>query len=571
MLTVLRVNNLALLEKIDITFGPGFNVLTGETGAGKSILIDAVGLLCGSRGQIDLIRSGAEKALVEGCFELPVESAARETISAMGLGEDTDEQVILQREINIGGKNTCRINGRPVTLAMFKAVGNRLVDIYGQHDDHSLLDPGQHLKLLDRFGGEGLLAQREEVTLLYRKLQATAAELQALAAGEKAEREKEFLAFQLQEIDQAGLQAGEEEELRSRLQLLNQGEKLANALYVAVEALYDGAGGKNIYDLLTRAVGAVKPFATLQRELGEAAEILDGILIQAAEQSRVLRNMAENLDFNQGQSDRVADRLDQIQKLKRKYGSAVAEILAYREQVAADLDRMEHARELELKLKAEQEQHLAEYYRVAKILSDRRQKVAADLEQAVAAELADLGMAATILTIRFQTKEPAADGSDAVEILIAPNPGEPLKPLAKIASGGEMARIMLALKTVLARSDQIPTMIFDEADSGIGGRTLVAVAEKMARIGSCHQVLCVTHAAQVASYADRHFIIQKEINSNRTVTTVQELNQPGQVRELARMLSGAEGSQVGETHASAMLTAAKNRKKESGVRSQESE
>lgn len=560
MLVQLHIENFALIEKLDIQLEKGLNVLTGETGAGKSIVIDAVNLVLGGRGSVEFIRAGHDKALVEAVFATEGLTELGEKLEELGLATPEEDILLMSRELTRSGKNTCRINGRIATLSMYRELGEYLIDIYGQHDHQSLLDPGKHLSLLDQLGDQQFQESKAEFGRLYLKWRQVSRRLEELRAREKDRaRQLDLLQFQLQEIDQARLIPGEEGDLLRERQVLSSAEKLSALAAEAYGKLLEGSGRQGAaLDLLGEVVSRLKEIGAIDSSVTPLVEAVEGAYYQLEDAAGQLRDYLEGVEFNPARLDIVEDRLALLQRLKRKYGESIAEILAYREQVAAQREDLEGSAEEMDKLQAEAESLLREGQALAVKLTKDRQGLGEDLRERIQKELGDLGMPQVKFAVSFTKLEQwKAHGMEDVEFLISPNPGEPLKPLARIASGGEMSRIMLAMKTILARVDQIPTLIFDEVDAGIGGRAAQAVGEKLALVGRDRQVICVTHSPQVSSFAGTHFYIQKKVQQDRTFTSITRLDREGRIQELARMLGGQSITETTLKHAEEMLQMAK--------------
>lgn len=567
MLTELYVKDFALIDELRIEMGPGFNVLTGETGAGKSLIIDAVGLVLGGRATSDMVRTGADEAVIEGVFDITDLESLAALLSEAGI-EAEDGTLIVTREIARSGKNKCRINGRTVTLGMVAEVGAALVDIHGQHEHQSLLHVSRHLELLDRFGGSKIWPLRREVEELFTRLSGLEKELSRLRAdGREKARRMDLLRFQVNEIDAANLRPGEEEELEAERLVLANAEQLFDAAAFAVSALLEGSGDSPaVDDTLGAVLARLSEAAKVDPSLKPVMEALSGAEIAVREAARELRSYRDRIDFSPHRLDQVTERLETISRLKRKYGDTVEAILAYRVKTGAELASIEHSEEREAELTAEIAEAKRRLADVAGRLSRERKALARDLEGKIAEELAELEMPRARFSVAVERDEDdeglevdggrwayGPKGIDRVEFLMSANPGEDLKPLARIASGGEMSRVMLALKAVLARLDEIPTMIFDEIDTGIGGKAALAVAEKLKAIGSMRQVMCVTHQAVIAARGDVHFYISKAAEADRTVVKVRRLSGEERVREIARMMGGASLTQITLEHAREML------------------
>jgi DNA repair protein RecN (Recombination protein N) len=569
VLSELTIRDFAIIDQLHLRFGPGFNVFTGETGAGKSIIIDAVSLLLGGRGEADFIRSGSDQSTIEGVFSLDPEAQA--TITPMleedGLEGDDPAILILAREIRREGRNICRVNGRSVALRVLSEIGDRLVDIHGQTEHLSLMRVREHADLLDRYGG--LWPLRDQFAALVQELRAVRRELASLRRDERElARRVDLLQYQVGEIEAARLAPGEEEELsqeRTRLANAEQLRELADEAYLA---LYEGDEERSsAVDLLqtsAQAAGALARLDPSASALGEAAETLGYQLEDLAES---LRKYRDRIEFNPHRLEQVEDRLVLIRSLQRKYGDGIPDVLAFAERARRELETIEHSGERIAELEADEDSLLHAVGRLGAELSARRREAGERLAIGIEAELEELSMArarfGVDLAWRDDDEGAFVDGQragfdltglDRVEFLVAPNIGEPLKPLVRIASGGETSRLMLALKTVLAQADRTPTLIFDEIDAGIGGRVGAVVGHKLwgLTVGDGgkarnHQVLCVTHLPQLACYGDLHLQVRKGVVGDRTVTSVHPLQGKDQEDELAGML----GTLTEQTRASA--------------------
>ena len=506
MLELLHIENIAVIEEADIQFQPGFNALTGETGAGKSIVIDALGAVLGGRTSRDLIRTGADKAFVSADFSsVPADLPGLEEI---GIAPDEDGHLLLQREIGYDGKNICRANGRPITVAQLRSVGAELLNIHGQHDGQQLLDEERHSDYLDRFG------RTEAALAAYRQAYDAMAELRAqirslqMDEAEKARR-IDSLRFQIGELERAELVPGEEEALTARRELLRNGERYLSALSGADYCLSGDDGAAGAVSLLREAETAVSGIRGLGDDLSELYRRLGEVCSEAYDIAETIRDKRDAFDFSPTELDAVESRSDQLYRLKKKYGASVEECLAYLDRCRAELDAIETADDTLIRL--EQALHEAEstVRATGAELTRARRKAAGTLEERIQRELQDLDMHKVSFSIDITGKEPAPDGCDTVRFLMSANAGEALKPIAKIASGGELARIMLALKNVLAEQEAVGTLVFDEVDTGVSGRAAQKVAEKLAQVSRSKQVLCVTHLPQLAAMADTHFYKEK--------------------------------------------------------------
>ncbi|MBC8101311.1 MAG: DNA repair protein RecN [Cytophagales bacterium] len=573
MLTELSVENFALVEKLRLSFGPGLNLLTGETGAGKSILLDALGMALGERTGPESIRHGADKARVEVVFTIDdTDIRLKAAMETAGL-EAEDSLLIVSRELSATGKSSVRINGRPATVGTLKAVGDALVDIHGQHQHQSLLDAQRHAEILDAWCGPEITVLKTAVAKAAGEAAAAARELSTLRqdARERA-RTIDLLSFQQGEIDAANPLAAEEDALLAEQMRLASAEKLHAAALSAYAALHGGAatsatsgrGGRGsvgtgiaetggALEGLTTAAAEIEHAARLDERLAPLLEALNNALFVAEDAAREVRTYRDGIEFNPERLEEIETRLDTLKTLKKKYGDTLDEVLRYREEIAVRLETLENAETRIVELQEIAGKTAEKLSAQAAKLTRARQKAAKPFSDAILKELADLAMTATRFSVAIEPRPPTAQGADQVEFLISPNPGEPLKPLAKIASGGEISRIMLAMKSVLSRTYSVPTLIFDEIDAGIGGRTGTVLADKLAALSGAGQILCITHLPQIAAKGDRHFFIEKHTEKGRTRVSVAPLTGEGRVQELARMLGGARLTDTVLQHAREML------------------
>ena len=555
MLELLHIENIAIIERADIAFGSGFNALTGETGAGKSIVIDALGAVLGQRTSRELIRTGAEKAFVSATFggvsaELP-------GLEENGLAPEEDGTLLLQRELYGDGKNVCRVSGRPVTVAQLRRIGASLLNIHGQHDGQQLLDEEQHLFYLDRFGrvDAELTAYRER----FDAWRATKREMDALKMDEAEKaRRVDMLHHQIDELERADLQEGEEETLLARRNILRNGEKFLSAISAADACLNGGDESLGAVSAIKEAEDALRGLRNLGDEFVELSDRLESLRCEAYDLAETIHYKKDEYDFSPQELDAVESRCDQLYRLKKKYGSSVEEMLAYLERSREELDRIEYAddRLAQLAEKCKSQERAAR--EAARALTDKRRAAAKELETRISRELSELDMPKLRFSIDFQEKELSEDGTDTVEFLMSANVGEDLRPIRKIASGGELSRIMLALKNVLAEQDSVMTMVFDEVDTGVSGRAAQRVAEKLARLSRTRQVLCVTHLPQLTAMADVHFGVEKGEENGRTLTRVRELDRAARRAEIARMSGGDHPSETMLSGAEELLSAAES-------------
>ncbi len=538
MLSLLHIENIALIQSADIRFEPGFNVLTGETGAGKSIVIDSIGAVLGERTSRELIRTGAKSALVTAVFtQVPTLPWLEENGFPTG-----EEELLLQRELQGDGRNVCRIDGKLVTVAQLRELGRQLLNIHGQHDGQQLLDPASHLGYLDQFGGcQPLLESYQEA---YRKWYDIRREMDKLQMDE-AERSRrvDTLNYQIQELERAQLKAGEDEELSARRTLLRSAGRLMEAVQSAEFALSGDEDRDGACSLIAQAEGEVQGVSSISPELGELSEKLTALRCAADDAADTLRDLSRSFDFSPGELDQVEERLDLLYRLRKKYGPTVEDMLSYLDRCRKELDQIQYADDTLARLEKDLKKAQKEAARRGEVLSQARREAAGALQARVQEELRQLDMPKVQFQTEFTPKggEAGMDetGLDEVQFLMSANLGEALKPIQKVASGGELARIMLALKNVLAEGDQIGTLVFDEVDTGVSGRAAQKVAEKMAQVARGKQVLCVTHLPQIAAMADTHFSVQKGEREGRTYTRLERLDRSQRREELARLIGGA--------------------------------
>ncbi|OYD09820.1 DNA repair protein RecN [Paludifilum halophilum] len=562
MLREMSIRDFAIIEQVHLTFDRGFHVLTGETGAGKSILFDALALVVGGRSSAEFVRHGAKKAEVEALFEVSKNHPARQKMEELGLDAD-DDNLLIRRDIARNGKSTCRLNGQLITLAMLKQVGEYLLDIHGQHEHQSLLRVDEHLAWLDDFGGKALLDRKKAYQEIYHQYKEIKRELEQIHADEKEIAQRiDLLSFQVDEIAAARLTPGEDEELHQEHSRLAHAESLTKHAGYAFESLYgEGTSAEN----LSQALRDLEEVIRYDDSLETVKELVQSAYYQVEEASRELGRYRDELEFDPARLAEVEDRIAVIDQLKRKYGESVEEVIQHGQQAGEELENLVHHDEKKLELEEKLAGLFTRMKEEADALTALRQKAAVRLEKQVEEELIDLNMKGTRFAVAFQEEKESPEylptGADRVEFRISPNPGEPLRPLVKIASGGELSRIMLALKTIFSDVDGVQTLIFDEIDTGVSGRAAQAIAEKMARLARSSQVLCVTHLPQVACMADIHFNILKESDDQKTRTRVKHLTDQGRTLELARMLGGVEVTETTRTHALEMLRMAEQTKK----------
>lgn len=539
MLELLHIENIAIIEAADIEFAPGFNALTGETGAGKSIVIDSLSAVLGQRTSRELIRTGAEKAFVSAAFS----GMAPELTEELGIQPEADGTLLLQREIQTDGKNVCRVNGRPVTVGQLRALGARLLNIHGQHDGQQLLDEEQHIVYLDSFGRvESLAIIYAEKYKNFTDIRRQIGALQ-MDEAEKARR-VDTLQYQIEELRRAKLTPGEEEELTARRGMLRNAEKFLDAVAGADYALNGDDSGGGALSALRQAQDALGGVRHLDDAFGQLYERLGEAYSEVYDIAATVEDKRGELDVSPGELDRVESRMDLLYRLKKKYGATVEDMLDYQARCEAELAQIEDAGDTLARLEQALSKAEKEARQAAQALSDARKAAADRLTAQILTELQQLDMGKIRFAVDFAEKPLDSDGMDAVRFLMSANVGEELRPIHKIASGGELARIMLAMKNVLSEQDHVGTMVFDEVDTGVSGRAAQKVAEKMARISRRKQVLCVTHLPQLAAMADTHFSVEKGERGGRTYTEVRRLDREQRRRELARLTGGSHMSQT---------------------------
>ena len=547
MLRLLHIENIAVIEQADILFEDGFNVMTGETGAGKSIVIDAISAILGERAYRDMIRTGCGKASVRAVFDRVPELAwfAENDVPY-------EDELTVQREIYLDGKNVCRVNGLPVSVGVLKKLGLQLIKIHGQHDSAALFDENYHLSFLDSFAcNEDLLeAYRQK----YQSLQALRREMERLSMDESEKlRRMENLKYQIEEISRAALKAGEDENLEARRKLLQNAEKLSDGLEEASRCLSGGEDSDGAALLLAQAERALAKLTRFDESLTALHDTVADLMYQVQDAAEQAGDRIYAMSYSADELERIEERLDIIHRLRRKYGATCEDILSYLDRAKAELDEIEFADEKMEQLRKKEKAALREAMDAAMALRESRKQAAAGLAERVLKELADLDMKKVRFSCEFTETELSPLGTDAVAFYMSANLGEAMKPLNKVASGGELARIMLALKNVLAERDHVPTLIFDEVDTGVSGRAAQHVAEKLKSVSKSKQVLCVTHLPQLAALADTHLLIAKAERDGRTFTTVTPLDFEGRKRELARIIGGATITETTLQSAAEML------------------
>lgn len=547
MLSLLHIENIAVIECADISFDRGFNVLTGETGAGKSIVIDAISAILGERAYRDMIRTGTERASVRAVFtEVPEFPWFAEN------GVEYDPETVISREIHLDGKNICRVNGTLVNVSCLHKLGIQLINIHGQHDSAALFDEENHLAFLDAFADNGKLRasygeRYEAVAKLRREISSL-----TMDEGEKLRR-MENLKYQIAEIEKAELEPGEDDRLEERRKVLQNAEKLSNGMETAVECLYGGEDSDGASGLLAQAEYALARLSRFSDSFAALHDRVSDLMYQVQDAAEEVRDARDSLSYSAEELEQIESRLDVIHKLRRKYGTTCEDILEYLDKAKKELDEIEFADDKLERLKRNLKKAEKEAWDAALALRENRKQTAENMSQRILSELSQLDMPRVQFACRFTETELTANGADAVAFYMSANAGEALKPLSRVASGGELARIMLAMKNVLAEKDQVATLIFDEVDTGVSGRAAQKVAEKLRSVAVHKQVLCVTHLPQLAALANTHLLIAKSERDGRTYTSVTPLDLEGRKRELARIIGGANITETTLKSAEEML------------------
>lgn len=562
MLLQLNIKNFALIEELSISFEKGFNVLSGETGAGKSIIIDAINYVLGGKFNKELIRTGENKTFVEAIFTLENEMSKQELINQ---GIDYEDWIIISRESFQSGKSITKVNGRSILISQLKKITETLLDIHGQHENQNLLDSSNHINYLDYFQEEEIKKTLEEYTLIYDKIKEIEKKINELS-GENSDREKivDFLKFQIEEINNAKLKEEEEKELEDKFKLLSNCEKFTKVLNYSYEVLKNGSERSNsVIDTLDLVI---RELASIEQDMNGVEKInksLENIYYILEENINEIRNLKDNIYYDEEELNTINSRLYQIGTLKKKYAPTISEILQYRDKLENQYDELIHSEKIIENLNKKRAVLMKDIKKVALELHKIREQGALDLEEKVKKELDYIGLEKSTFKVSVELVEELKEkGMNRVLFLISTNPGEPLKPLERIVSGGELSRIMLALKTVFVDKDKIPSVIFDEIDTGISGRVAQSVAEKMYSISQKHQVFCVTHLPQISCFSDTHYLVSKKVEKNKTYTIIEKLDNIGKKQELAKMIGGSEVTDLTLKHAEEMIFMA-NKKKQS--------
>ena len=555
MLNQLSVRNVAVIDKLDINFHDGVSVLTGETGAGKSIIIDSINMILGDRANKELVRYGTDKAVVQAVFDAPK--------SVINILEENDidvedETVIITRQVTKEGKSVARINGMVVTLNILREISDRLINIHGQHDNQALLTPIRHITFLDAY------ADNEEYINRYKDILSKKREIEKkISSLEMDEQEKmqriDLLEYQVNEIKKASLEKGEEDDLREQRDIYTNAEQITKSVNEAYMNLYEGDEIQSAYDGISIAVNEISQISDLNPQLKSIYDTLNEIMYSLEDTAHEIKEFGETVEFDEQTLNEIEERLDLISRLKRKYGNSIEEILEYLKEAESELNDIKLSDERTNELKEELKNITKELKEKGNVLTQRRENAAKVLEENIEKSLHELNMEKSKFKVNIENDGTFYDnGMDKVEFLISTNPGEPLKPLVKIASGGELSRVMLAIKSILADSDGVDTMIFDEIDTGVSGKAAMSIAKKLAVIAKNKQVICITHLPQLTAMADNHYLIQKNTDGEMASTTLKELDEEGRELELARIIDGGEVTELALSHAKQMLENAKN-------------
>ena len=549
MLSSLQIENVAVIQKAEVHFKPGLNVLTGETGAGKSILIDSINAILGNRTSKDLVRTGASKAVIRAAFE-EVPGTVLDSLEKAGY--ERSDALMLSREITAEGKSTCRINGMPATAAVLRELCGGLININGQHDSVGLLNPARHLGILDDYAQNS--AEFQDYYVLYRELVRIKRELDAMITDEaEKQRRIDLLSYQVQEIEDAGLTAGEEQTLESRRKILANASAIRDKIAQSYALLSGDDEASGAVDLLGEASNAVDAAAQLDDALAGASSQLLDLYYNAKDVAADLIGRLDSYDTNDAELDEIEQRLDLIYKLKRKYGDTVEDVIAFGQNAREELERIQSSQERYDHLQAEKLRLYALAREKAEALTQTRLRAFEELNKRISGTLDFLNMPGVRMTLRHTRGPLASHGQDSIEFYISTNPGEAPKPLAKIASGGELSRITLAIKNAMADKDAVPTVIYDEIDSGVSGKAAGRIGEVLRQSAQGHQILCITHTAQIAALADCHLLIQKNVANDRTYTEIHPLDEEGRVEALARLISGDHVTELSRANAREMM------------------
>lgn len=567
MLLQLLIKDYVLIDKLDIRFCDGLNILSGETGAGKSILIGAIGMGLGDRADKSVIRIGAQKATIQLVFSIN-NLELKDKLNENGIEFIDEDILIISRDVSSNGRSTCRINDRVVTLSLLKEISKYLIDVFSQHAHQTLLNSDNHIDMLDSYGEKNILNLKENVKSKYAEYKNVKSKLQGLYGDDRErERKKDLLSFQLNEISEAELKSDEEDSLVEELNLLSQFETISNTMHNSYNSLYTGdTMQSSIVDELNNIVNQINEIKEFDSRLNDIYSTLQESIYNLEDVTHEIRNYNDSLEYDPNRLKTIENRLDLIENLKRKYGNNISEIIEYKNEIEKELDYISNTEELRVKLQIELNTIIKDLEDISLSLSAKRMEIAKELEKKLILELKNLKMENAIFKVDFKksddiNKSFSAKGVDNIEFLISTNPGAGLKSLSKTASGGEMSRIMLAFKTIFAHVDKVPTLVFDEIDTGISGRTADIVSERLANISRKHQILCISHLPQIAKMADYHFYIEKEYKDDNTITNIRKLDFNEQLQEIGRLIGGNSITNITIEHAKELLNLATAYKK----------
>lgn len=560
MLLEINIENFAIIDNLRVDFTKGLNVLTGETGAGKSIVIDAISLVLGGRADKDFVPTGCEKASIEALFCLETPHYIYEILDVYGIQKEADNTLLLTREIFDTGRSTSRINGRTVTLSMLNNITSKLIDIHGQHDHQSLLKSDKHCDFIDSLGDEKIINIKGKVKSEYEIIRSLKSKLKSLCQNEmEKERKIDLLKFQIEEIDDASLKDGEDELLLSEYSILSNAENIVKSLTETITILdSDYHGNKPILDQLNNIYVSLNRLSKISTDISNFSNTIESVIYQLQDVTRDIRHYNETVEYNPEKIKIIEDRLDLINKIKRKYGNTIDKVLKYRDEISNELEELLNCEEEIREITNKIQKHENYLNTLCEELTLERTSISSKFESAIIKELSELNMPKVKFKVKLEKLEQfTPNGIDRIEFMISTNPNEPLKPLSKIVSGGEMSRIMLGFKSILAERDEIPTLIFDEIDSGISGRTAQIVGEKIAKISNTHQIICITHLPQIAALADSHYLIDKKIEKNKAITHINKLDYNERIEELSRLLGGVNLTETTKKHAKEMIEMSK--------------
>lgn len=557
MLTNLFIENIAVIEKTEIEFENGMCVLTGETGAGKSMIIDSINIISGARTNKSLVRYGKDKASVAAVFD--IDENMIKYLSEIGIDAE-DEQLIVKRDITADGKSVCRVNSSVVPLSQLRMISERLVNIHGQLDNQNLLNPAKHLDFLDKFASVSELL--EQYGIIYNAMLDIKRKIKEISTDEKEKAEKiDFLTFQTEEIEAAKLKEGEDELLEEQRVVISNAEKITLAINTAYKNLYDSSEVQPAYDGISVAVSELEDIAEYDAKIRSMYEKLSNIMYDLEDCTHEINDYAQSVEYDEELLDEIEKRLDTINRLKHKYGGTIGSVMKFYNEAKKSLENITRSDEIIEELQAEYKKKREELEKCAEKLSAARKKAGAVLQKGIEKSMRELDMKGAVFCVQIkELQEFSPTGKDDVEFLISANAGEPLKPLVKTASGGELSRVMLSIKSILADSDDVDTLIFDEIDTGVSGSAAQKIAAKLSGLGRHKQVICITHLASIAAMADIHFLIQKKVKDGKTSTTLKKLARDDRICELARIIDGTDITEAAMQHAAEMLTHAENSK-----------